>query len=161
MLIWGLLAVVIITANSYKIERQHKRITDLQKSLFNYQTRYENIYEKAYMNDNIPSDFPIAENDQKKKMDSKPSDQTKDDKKISKVEIKKPLAIQSAKKAPVKTQSAKPAEIKKAMLAEAKKQDTSKIKTDESDLAAVTISSIKIVNVEKQKQINSMVFNKE
>ena len=48
MVIWTITSVAMVINLKNKDSEQFKRITDLQNAIFNYQTRYENIYEKAY-----------------------------------------------------------------------------------------------------------------
>ena len=58
--LWAILSIFYIYRFYTKDGEQFTRITELQTAIFNYQTRYENIYEKAY---SIDEPFqPIDEN---------------------------------------------------------------------------------------------------
>ena len=115
------IAIVINLRN--KDDEQFNRITDLQNAIFNYQTRYENIYEKAYSIDQ--SYEPEIDNNIVENQPFKPGPKV----------IKKDQN-ENLKVVETKTQASNEPYI-----------------NDSESIKDIVVTSIKVVNLEKQNQL--------
>ena len=124
MLIWAVTSIAMVVNLSNKDNEQFARIRELQNAIFSYQTRYENIYEKAY---SIDQSYEP--------------------------EIAEEIITTPAQKSPL-TIAEK--DLKnKPKVKQTKKQDPTALnnKEDSDTLKDIVVTSIKVVNLEKQNQL--------
>ncbi len=123
ILIWAIVSLAMVVNLRIRDNEQFARITELQNAIFSYQTRYENIYEKAYSIDQ--SYEPEIEEEIVKKPVPKPTLT------IAQKDLNEKPKVKQAKNLPPSVDN----------------------KANSDTLKDIVITSIKIVNIEKQNQL--------
>ena len=123
ILIWAIVSLAMVVNLRIRDNEQFDRITELQNAIFSYQTRYENIYEKAYSIDQ--SYEPEIDKEIVKKPIPKPTLT------IVKKDLNEKPKVKQAKNLPPSVDN----------------------KANSDTLKDIVITSIKVVNIEKQKKM--------
>ena len=109
-ILWSMISTVLLVNSYNHSNKQSERVQNLLSTIFNYQTRYDSVYEKTYPADKIPKKLPELED-----YDKKPEPLLSDGKAksiettantISLAAKPKPIAkpeVKKAKEAPAKT----------------------------------------------------------
>ena len=105
-ILWSLVSTILLFNSYHKSSLQSQRVRSLLATIFNYQTRYDQVYEKTYPNDgSFPHPLPeLSAYDQKAKPDQGMTDGKKDmeDSKVSLSAKSQPSTPTTPKPAPTK-----------------------------------------------------------